>query len=142
MLIYSIFIFFCYSFVILNMALPLFHIVKPLSISLFRVIFLIYTSGIFSFRRFLPAKIGILSISAYMSRADYSEARSFSDEKGGTRQMGRNMLWGTLLKNESLPRMGTSVSLYGNFRFFTWKLPLLYVETIVSLRGNGVYKLW
>lgn len=30
-LIYSIFIFFCYSFVILNMALPLFHTVKPLN---------------------------------------------------------------------------------------------------------------
>ena len=28
-LIYSIFIFFCYSFVILNMALPLFRIVTP-----------------------------------------------------------------------------------------------------------------
>lgn len=28
-LIYSIFIFFCYSFVILNMALLLFHIVMP-----------------------------------------------------------------------------------------------------------------
>lgn len=30
-LIYSVFIFFCYSFIILNMALPLFHIVKPLN---------------------------------------------------------------------------------------------------------------
>jgi len=45
-LIYSVFIFFCYSFIILNMALPLFHIVKPLSISLLLC--------------FLPAKIGIL----------------------------------------------------------------------------------
>ena len=30
-LIYSVFIFFCYSFIILNMALPLFHTVKPLN---------------------------------------------------------------------------------------------------------------
>lgn len=28
-LIYSVFIFFCYSFIILNMALPLFHIEMP-----------------------------------------------------------------------------------------------------------------